>query len=75
MENTGFMHSCARALVGKIARLQSDYLRKRAPVGLALQRSSIGARYRHIIDRIAAVAQQYGYSRMLLNYQQMCISR
>ena len=74
MENTGFMHSRARALVGVIARLQSEYLRERAPVGLALQRSSIGARYRHIIERVA-VAQQFGYSRMLLNYQQKCIPR
>jgi hypothetical protein len=74
MENTGFMHSRARDLVGEIARLQSEYLRERAPVGLALQRSSIGARYRHIIERVA-VAQQFGYSRMLLNYQQKCIPR
>jgi hypothetical protein len=72
METSGFMHSRAVELVKIIARLQSEYLREKAPIGRALQRSSVGARFRHIIERVV-VAQQFGYSRMLLNYRQRCV--
>jgi hypothetical protein len=71
--SSGFMHRRAVKLVKVIARLQSEYLREKAPIGRALQRSSVGARFRHIIERVV-VAQQFGYSRMLLNHRQRCVS-
>ena len=74
METTGFMHGRALDFVKQVAGLQSEYMRRHAPVGLAHQQSSIGACYRRIIERIA-VAQQIGYSRLLLNYQQKCVPR
>jgi hypothetical protein len=74
IETGGFMHRRALDFVGVVARLQSDYFQKQAPLGRALQRFSIGARFRHIIERVA-VTQQSGFSRMLLNYQQKCIPR
>ena len=46
------------------------YSRRRPLSGGALQRSSVGARFRRIIQRVV-LAQQFGYSRiMLLNYRQ-----
>ena len=74
MESSGYMHPRAVEYVKELARLQSSYLRQKAPIGLALQRSSVGARYRYIIERVA-MAQQLGHSRMLLNYQQKCVPR
>jgi hypothetical protein len=74
METSGLMHRRALDFVGAVARLQSDYFQKQDPVGRARQRFSIGARFRHIIERVA-VTQQSGFSRMLLNYQQKCIPR
>ena len=74
MESSGYMHPRAVEYVKELARLQSSYLRQKAPIGLALQRSSVGARYRYIIERVA-MAQQLGHSRTLLNYQQKCVPR
>jgi hypothetical protein len=72
METSGFMHPRAVDLVGEIARMQSEYKKLQSPEGQLIKQSSIGSRYRGIIERVA-VAQQLGDSRLTLMLLQRCI--
>jgi hypothetical protein len=72
METSGFMHPRAVDLVGEIARMQFEYKKSQFPEGQLIKQSSIGSRYRGIIERVAVV-QQLGDSRLTLLHLQLCI--